>query len=257
MTEPTAEVVAVVELAAADRDAVTALAAAAESTDGSVPLDDQVRLDLDHGTAGERTHLLARDGSGRLIGYAHLDVRSDDAASAHLVVAPDAPSRRRRRRARRAARRHDGRPRDFGPGRTATRPRRRRRRTTRLGDRSASCAGCGSPRTAAVADPYADGRQGPHLRAGPRRGGVGGAERRRLRAPPRAGAGDSRRPAAARCAALVRPGRILPRRASRHLVGSTGRRCTRRGRRAARSARSTAWASTPRAQGSASARPSL
>lgn len=68
---------------------VSALVAAAEHADGISPLDDQVLLDLEH--SAQATHLVAADGS-TLVGYGHVDLRSADSASGHLVVDP---SRRR------------------------------------------------------------------------------------------------------------------------------------------------------------------
>lgn len=66
--------------------AVQRLAEVALFADGTGALDDQVRLDLVHPADAE--HVLAMDGSD-LIGYAHVDLRSDDASSGHLLVHPE------------------------------------------------------------------------------------------------------------------------------------------------------------------------
>lgn len=93
MSEPAATVDEVGSLDDATEAEVRRLAEAAERADGDSPLDDQVRLDLAHGSATERLHLLARrpapDGSeAPLAGYGHLDLRTPGAATAHLVVEP-------------------------------------------------------------------------------------------------------------------------------------------------------------------------
>ena len=71
----------------ADREAVLAIADAAEATDGVGPLDDQVRLDLQHPRDHAR-HVVARLDGG-IAAYGHLDTSDPDAASGHLVVGPD------------------------------------------------------------------------------------------------------------------------------------------------------------------------
>lgn len=74
---------------AASRASIRELELAALASDGTAPLDDQVRLDLDFGAPPSRRHLLARGGEPRhVVGYAHLDLASAD-ATAHLVVHPD------------------------------------------------------------------------------------------------------------------------------------------------------------------------
>jgi mycothiol synthase len=81
-------------LSDADRADIAALAHEAAVADGTYPLNDQVDLDLEAAPAGSFRHLLARASvDGRAVGYAHLDLRSPDAAAGHLVVRPD--SRRR------------------------------------------------------------------------------------------------------------------------------------------------------------------
>jgi mycothiol synthase len=75
-----------------DRAAVIALAQAAAAADGVYPLNDQVDLDLDADAQSDDAfrHLVAREVSAdAVVGYAHVDVRSPDAASGHLVVRPD------------------------------------------------------------------------------------------------------------------------------------------------------------------------
>lgn len=70
------------ELDAAARDAVLALAAAAASSDGHAPLNEEARLLLDRPGA---THVLASYGDG-VVGYAQWQ---PDAATGQLVVHPD------------------------------------------------------------------------------------------------------------------------------------------------------------------------
>lgn len=70
---------------------------AATRADGVAPLDDQVRLDLNHADhadpdAATVLHVLARR-DGELVGYAHARSNDDGPLNAHLVVAPE--SRRR------------------------------------------------------------------------------------------------------------------------------------------------------------------
>jgi mycothiol synthase len=69
----------------AQATSVRRLADRATEADGTGPLDDQVRLDLAHPADVE--HVLALDASG-VVGYAHVDLRSDDDAGGHLVVDP-------------------------------------------------------------------------------------------------------------------------------------------------------------------------
>jgi mycothiol synthase len=85
-----AEIEAVATLSAAARADVRRLAEAATSADGVYPLNDQVTLDVDSDKPAPVRHLLARRTSSGVIGYAHLDERSPDAAAGHLVVHPDA-----------------------------------------------------------------------------------------------------------------------------------------------------------------------
>jgi len=74
---------------AASRCSIHELELAALALDGTAPLDDQVRLDLDFGAPPSRRHVLARGGeSQHVLGYAHLDLNSA-ATDAHLVVHPD------------------------------------------------------------------------------------------------------------------------------------------------------------------------
>lgn len=76
-------------LAAGPIAEVRALADAASAVDGVYPLAEHVLLHLQHEGA---VHLLARDGTRRLVGYAYLDT-TGGTATAELVVHPD---RRRR-----------------------------------------------------------------------------------------------------------------------------------------------------------------
>ena len=77
-----------------ERREVLALAGAAEATDTTQPLDDQVRLDLQYGEGAPVRHLLVRSPAERIVvGYAHLDLRDSATTTAHVVVAP---SHRRR-----------------------------------------------------------------------------------------------------------------------------------------------------------------
>jgi mycothiol synthase len=71
---------------AESREAILALADAAAEADGVAPLDDQVRLDLAHGTPTAR-HVEAR-ADGAIVGYGHLH-----GGSAHLVVHPQERAR--------------------------------------------------------------------------------------------------------------------------------------------------------------------
>ena len=68
------------------REAITSVIDEATTVDGIGPVDDQVRLDLQHRTAAV-TQLVAIEGD-RVLGYAHVDLRADTTASGHLVVAP-------------------------------------------------------------------------------------------------------------------------------------------------------------------------
>jgi mycothiol synthase len=82
---------AVETLSPGDRADIAALAHEARVADGTYPLNDQVDLDVQALDASPAFgHLLVRDpATGRLGGYAHLDTRSPDAVSGHLVVRPD------------------------------------------------------------------------------------------------------------------------------------------------------------------------
>lgn len=73
-------------LAPAQVARVRSLVESATTADGIAPLDDQVLLDIEH--SAEAVHLLATDDDA-IMGYAHVDVRSPDTASGHLVVHPD------------------------------------------------------------------------------------------------------------------------------------------------------------------------
>jgi mycothiol synthase len=78
----TSPAVTVVEAVDADaREAILALADSAARADGVAPLDDQVRLDLEHATPAAR-HVEARVDDA-VVGYGHLH-----GGSAHLVVHP-------------------------------------------------------------------------------------------------------------------------------------------------------------------------
>lgn len=66
--------------------AVAALVSRATRTDGTGPIDDQVRSELAYGSATESSHLLARIG-GDVVGYAHVAV-DPSTANAHLVIDP-------------------------------------------------------------------------------------------------------------------------------------------------------------------------
>ncbi len=70
---------------------VQALVAGATDVDGTAPLSEHVLLHLRHGGDREALHLLARDGGGALVGFAHLDATDPVAGGAgELVVHPDA-----------------------------------------------------------------------------------------------------------------------------------------------------------------------
>lgn len=68
------------------------LASDAGEVDGVYPLAEDVVLHLRHGGAPPAVHLLARDGTHRLVGYAYVDT-ADQTATAELVVHPDARRR--------------------------------------------------------------------------------------------------------------------------------------------------------------------
>jgi mycothiol synthase len=77
------------DLAPQTRDEILTVARAATHVDGSFPLDDQVLFDLESTGLHTHRHLVARrTGDAEVIGYAHLDMRSPDTASAHLVIHP-------------------------------------------------------------------------------------------------------------------------------------------------------------------------
>jgi mycothiol synthase len=78
------------ELEDAARAEVLGLAEEAGRVDGTYPIDDQVRLDLDAEAGPTHRHVIARaSGDAPIAGYAHVDLRSPDVAGAHIVVAPD------------------------------------------------------------------------------------------------------------------------------------------------------------------------
>jgi mycothiol synthase len=77
-----------------DVRAVHALVRAVEAADGTPPLSEHVLLHLPYGGDAEVRNLLARDGSGEVLGYAHLDVTDQvEGSSAELAVAPTARGR--------------------------------------------------------------------------------------------------------------------------------------------------------------------
>jgi mycothiol synthase len=82
-------------LSASDRADVAALAHDATTADGTYPLNDQVDLDIEADASSSFRHVIVRgdDDEGALTGYAHLDTRSPDASSGHLVVRPQARRR--------------------------------------------------------------------------------------------------------------------------------------------------------------------
>jgi mycothiol synthase len=80
-------------LSASDRADVVALANEVTTADGTYPLNDQVDLDIEAEVASSFRHVVVRDDDGALTGYAHLDTRSPDAASGHVVVLPEARRR--------------------------------------------------------------------------------------------------------------------------------------------------------------------
>ncbi|MGI8434944.1 MAG: mycothiol synthase [Nocardioidaceae bacterium] len=68
---------------------VVALAAAARVVDGVEALDDQVRLDLQRAVGGAAHHLVVTSPDGdHVVGYAHIDLRSDGVSTGHVVVHP-------------------------------------------------------------------------------------------------------------------------------------------------------------------------
>lgn len=75
----------VTETEAAD---IAALAAAAETTDGVSPLDDQVRTELRYGAGPNSHHVLARlPGDPHVMGYSHV-AGDEEGLGGHLVVHP-------------------------------------------------------------------------------------------------------------------------------------------------------------------------
>jgi mycothiol synthase len=84
----TAVVVGATTVSAADGDQILDLDSEAAEADGVAALDDQVRLDLTT-PGGKAEHLIAREpGGDEIVGYAHADLRADEAVSAHLIVRP-------------------------------------------------------------------------------------------------------------------------------------------------------------------------
>ncbi len=78
------------DLDGAELDEVLALLDAAGDTDGVSPVSEHVLLHLRHGGDREAHNLLARDGAGRLTGYAHLDATDlVGGGAAELAVHPD------------------------------------------------------------------------------------------------------------------------------------------------------------------------
>lgn len=72
-----------------DVDDVLALVSAASAADGHPPLSEHVELHLRRGGDGADRHVLARDGSGVLAGYAHADPTDVvEGTSAEVVVRP-------------------------------------------------------------------------------------------------------------------------------------------------------------------------
>jgi mycothiol synthase len=89
MTAGRASLVRVQRVSEEERDAVAAIAAAAEAVDGINPLDDQVRSELAYGAGADSHHILVRlPGEATVVAYAHA-VRDPSGASGHLVVHPD------------------------------------------------------------------------------------------------------------------------------------------------------------------------
>lgn len=77
------------ELGADDVDDVLALMVAATQDDGHRPLSEHVELHVRNGGDGADRHVLARDPSGGLVGYAHVDPTDAlDGSSAGVVVHP-------------------------------------------------------------------------------------------------------------------------------------------------------------------------
>jgi mycothiol synthase len=74
-----------------DVQAVHALVRSVEAADGTPPLSEHVLLHLPYGGDAEVRNLLARDDSGTVVAYAHLDVTDEvEGSSAELAVAPAA-----------------------------------------------------------------------------------------------------------------------------------------------------------------------
>jgi mycothiol synthase len=77
-------------LSSSEQSDVLALAEAAAEVDGTFPLDDQVRLDLEEPDYASHRHLIARwSEDDPIIGYAHLDTRTPASVTAHIAVHPD------------------------------------------------------------------------------------------------------------------------------------------------------------------------
>jgi mycothiol synthase len=76
-------------LTPAEVDAVLGLAGAALATDGRRPLSEHTELHLKRGGESPARHVVARDRSGELVGYAHVDPTDEvEGSAAELIVHP-------------------------------------------------------------------------------------------------------------------------------------------------------------------------